>query len=90
MFLTPALAAPSASATAATLADQIVVRHRVGATPAERADVRHDAGVSLEAKLRLTGVEAEDVFFEREGRTVTFRYNETKRRRRSSFLKNDP
>lgn len=57
VLLAPALAAPATQATAAELADQIVVRHRASATPAERADIRHDAGVSLEARLRLTGVE---------------------------------
>ncbi len=57
---TAALASlPASEAAAATtdLSDQIVVRHRSGATAGERAEVRADAGVTLEQKLRLTGVE---------------------------------
>lgn len=50
----PATQVPAASA---SVADQIVVRHRASATAGERADARADAGVTLDQKLRLTGVE---------------------------------
>lgn len=48
--------APTA-ATAADLGDQILVRHRAAATAGERAAVRADAGVRLDERLPLTGVE---------------------------------
>ena len=50
------VAAP-ATASAADPTDQILVRHRVAASAAERADVRADAGVRLDERLALTGVE---------------------------------
>ena len=51
------LSAPQVASADADLSDQIVVRHRASATAGERAEVRRDAGVTLDEKLRLTGVE---------------------------------
>lgn len=51
-----AFGAPSV-AQAADGRDEILVRHRASATASERADVRADAGVTLEARLGLPGVE---------------------------------
>lgn len=56
VLLAVCLAAPAAAG-AADLSDQILVRHRAAATAADRADVRADAGVRLDERLPLTGVE---------------------------------
>ncbi len=55
--LLPALAAGDPALAAAQVGDQIVVRHRADVTSGGRADARHEAGVTLEQKLSLTGVE---------------------------------
>lgn len=56
VLLAACLAAP-ATASAADLTDQILVRHRAAATAGDRADVRAGAGVRLDERLPLTGVE---------------------------------
>ncbi|MBJ7471695.1 MAG: S8 family serine peptidase [Solirubrobacteraceae bacterium] len=47
----------AASGGDAEIASQIVVRHRAAASAAERAEIRRDAGTTLDRRLRLTGVE---------------------------------
>jgi hypothetical protein len=56
-ILLAALVVPSAAAAEDDGPDRIVVKRRTGLTAAERADIRQDAGVTLEATLPLTGVE---------------------------------